>query len=104
VLPAQALWRLGGATTLRGYPPSSLVGERYWRGRAELGWGFPASRLVVFSDWAWAGPRNRFDTTGAASSLGVGVNIFDGLFGFDVAKGLQAPGGWRVHLRLGGAW
>lgn len=102
VIPTQALWRLGGAPTLRGYPGSSLVGERCWRGRAELAWGVPAVRLSAFSDAAWAGPRNRFDTQGALLSAGAGLSVLDSVLRLDLAHGLSAPGGWRLHLHFNG--
>src|SRR5690606_6499936 len=44
-IPAQALWRLGGASTLRGYDGGVLVGERYWRARGELARGIQAARI-----------------------------------------------------------
>lgn len=97
---SQALWRLGGASTLRGYPGSSLVGERYWRTRAELAWGIPGVRPLLFSDVAWAGSRNRFDSTGALPSVGAGVSLLDGVFRIDVARGLRSPGDWRLHAQF----
>ena len=99
-VPAQALWRLGGAATLRGYAGSSVVGERYWRGRAELGFGMPAARLSLFSDVGWAGPRNRFDAHGAVRSIGIGGSFLDGLVRLDLARGLDAPRDWRVYLHI----
>ncbi|MGH7505886.1 MAG: hypothetical protein ACRELX_09555, partial [Longimicrobiales bacterium] len=97
-IPSQALWRLGGASTLRGYPGNALTGERYWRARAELGWGVPSASLSLFSDIAWAGPRDRFDGAGALVSAGAGVSLIDGLFRIDLARGLHSPGGWRLHV------
>jgi hypothetical protein len=97
-IPAQALWRLGGASTLRGYSGGALTGERYWRARADLGWGVQGARLTLFSDAAWAGPRNRFDGAGTLPSVGAGVSLLDGLFRIDLARGLDAPHGWRLNL------
>lgn len=102
-IPAQALWRLGGAPTLRGYPGGSLVGERYWRARAELTWGVPAVRLSAFSDAAWTGTNNHFDTQGTLLSAGAGFSVLDGLLRLDLAHGFTAPGGWRLHLHFSGA-
>jgi hypothetical protein len=101
-IPAQALWRLGGATTLRGYPGNAIAGERYWRARSELGWGVQAARLTLFSDAAWAGPRNRFDSNGTLLSAGAGVSFLDGVFRLDLARGFKAPGGWRMHVHFNG--
>jgi hypothetical protein len=102
VVPSQALWRLGGAPTLRGYAGSALVGERFWRARAELGLGVEAARVTAFSDAGWAGPRNRFDTRDALISAGVGVSLMDGIVRFDLARGLRAPRDWRLHFYFNG--
>lgn len=99
-VPAQAGWWLGGASTLRGYPGASIVGERYWRGRAELAYGVPAVRLALFSDAGWAGPRSRFDTDGTRLSAGLGATFLDGLFRIDLARGFESPGGWRIHVHF----
>lgn len=101
-IPAQADWYLGGASTLRGYPGGSLIGERYWRARGELGWGVSGARLTLFSDAAWAGPRNRFDSDGTLMSAGVGASFLDGVFRVDLAHGFDAPGGWRLHVHFSG--
>jgi hypothetical protein len=99
-VPTQSLWRLSGSATLRGYPGGALVGQRYWRGRGEVGWGVTGARLVLFSDVAWAGPRNRFDGRGALLSAGLGVGLLDGMLRLDLARGLRSPGGWRVHIHF----
>jgi hypothetical protein len=101
-IPAQALWRLGGVSTLRGYPGSARVGERYWRTRTELGRGMPAARLSVFSDAAWAGARNRFDSDDALISAGVGASFLDGLLRVDLARAFRSPTGWRLHVHFSG--
>jgi hypothetical protein len=101
-IPAQSLWRLGGSSTLRGYAGGSLVGERYWRGRAELGRGVQAIRLALFSDIAWAGSRNRLDSDGALLSAGAGVSLLGGLVRMDLARALRAPTGWKFHFYFNG--
>jgi hemolysin activation/secretion protein len=100
-VPEQTLWRLDSSSMLRGYPRGTAVGERYWRTRAELGYQLPWSlRLFVFGDAAWAGPRTRFDTDGTLTSLGIGYSQFNGLVRADLAYGLTAPGGLRLHVRI----
>jgi hypothetical protein len=101
-IPAQSLWRLGGAATLRGYPGAMLAGERFWRTRVELGFGVPSFRLRWFTDGAWAGHRHRFDSAGALRSMGVGIGLLDGLLNVDLARGLNAPRTWRLHLHVNG--
>jgi hypothetical protein len=95
-IPTQALCRLGGASTLRGYEVNTLLGERYWRARAELGRGGPLS-LIPFADAGWTGPRNRFDAQNARFSVGIGLSFLDGLVRLDLARRLDSNGGWRLH-------
>jgi hypothetical protein len=125
-VPAQALWRLGGARTIRGYAGGTILGDSYWRARAELARGWPAARFALFSDAAWAGPRDAFGTgargeRSAASgrlrsdaesqrrrtgdpllAAGAGISLLDGLFRIDLARALRAPTGWRLHVYFDG--
>lgn len=96
--PVQHNWFLGGPNTLRGYAGSTLSGETFWRGRAEIGYGLPALRLVAFSDAGWAGARDRFETGKPLLSAGAGISVLDGILRFDVARGLRAPKGWTTTL------
>lgn len=97
-VPLQHLWYMGGSNTLRGYHASALSGEAFWRGRAELGFGLPAVRLVGFSDAAWAGARDQFGVGKPLISVGAGASFLDGIIRFDVARGLRAPKGWTTTL------
>jgi hypothetical protein len=97
-IPLQHRWYVGDAGTLRGYSTGVLTGEAFWRGRAEIGYGLPAVRLVAFSDVAWAGPRDRFAEAKPLLSVGAGISIMDGILRFDVARGLRAPKGWAATL------
>jgi serine-type D-Ala-D-Ala carboxypeptidase/endopeptidase len=97
-VPAQALWRLGGAPTLRGYPGSSIVGEQYWRSRTELSRDAGRLSIALFTDAAAAQSRDGVIASGPLVSIGGGVREMTGLVRLDVAYGLQAPGGWRVHF------
>ncbi len=59
-LPAQRLWYLGGAQTVRGQRPDTLQrGNAYWLTRTELGLKRPASgpRCSAISD-GWATARS----------------------------------------------
>jgi hypothetical protein len=96
--PLQHNWYVGGAGTLRGYRAGVLSGETFWRGRAEIGYGLPAVRLVGFSDAAWAGARDDFSIAKPLISAGAGLSILDGILRFDVARGLRAPTGWTTTL------
>ena len=96
--PLQHLWYVGGANTLRGYNASTLGGDAFWRGRAEIGFGLPAVRLVGFSDVGWAGARAQYPTARPLLSVGAGASLLDGLVRFDIARGLRAPRGWSATL------
>ncbi|MBR9988409.1 MAG: BamA/TamA family outer membrane protein [Gemmatimonadetes bacterium] len=102
IVPAQANWYLGGASSLRGYPGGALSGERYWRARGELGWGVTGARLALFTDAGWTAPRNRFDIDGTLLSAGIGASLLDGVFRIDLAHGFDKPGGLRLHVHFRG--
>ncbi|MGQ0562536.1 MAG: hypothetical protein ACT443_11760 [Gemmatimonadota bacterium] len=96
--PLQYNWYVGGLASLRGYHTAALSGETFWRGRAEIGYGLPALRIVGFGDAGWAGARDGFATGRPLLSVGGGVSFLDGIVRFDVARGLRAPGGWSTTL------
>jgi hypothetical protein len=97
-LPIQHLWYVGGSGTLRGYDPAVMIGDAFWRGRLEIGYGLPAVRLVGFSDVAWAGDRTDLSRGRPLVSAGAGVSLLDGILRFDVARALKEPKGWGVTL------
>ena len=97
-MPVQSLWYMGGPATLRGYGGAAAVGPSFWRGRAELANRLPAARLAVFSDLAWAGPRNAFAISRPLVAAGVGASFLDGLIRIDLARALRAPKGWRLEI------
>jgi hypothetical protein len=96
----QRLWQLGDASTLRGYGGAAVRGDAYWRGRAELGLGLPLARVALFGDAAMAAPRAELFDTRPLRAVGVGVSVLDGMLRLDVARALDAPRGWRLHLQL----
>jgi hypothetical protein len=97
-LPVQHRWYIGGATTLRGYYAGTMTGESFWRGRAEIGYGLPAIRLIGFGDVGWAGPRDSFSKGRPLLSAGAGISVMDGILRFDVARALREPKGWLATL------
>jgi hypothetical protein len=97
-VPLQHRWYVGGAGTLRGYDAGQLIGDSFWRGRLEIGYGLPAFRLVGFSDVGWAGPRADFADGRPLLSVGGGLSIMDGILRLDVARGLREPKGWAAAL------
>jgi hypothetical protein len=109
----QRLYYLGGPYTLRGFEMGSTVGEAFWLGRAELGYGFKvtpmeetqvggAFRVVGFADFGWAGPRDAFGTEGYRAAVGAGLSILDGLFRLDFAKAVHGGNDFWVDLYADG--
>lgn len=92
----QHLWRVGGPTSLRGYESGTMLGESFWRGRAEVATRLPAARLILFSDAGWAGSFERIGSDPWLLSAGVGASLLDGLFRLDLSRALKAPTGWRL--------
>ena len=84
---------------MRGIDAGSAVGDAFWVGRGELGWGTRMARPVVFGDLGWAGSRDDWQHPGKPlAGAGVGASFLDGLIRADVAKGISPAGGVRVYL------
>jgi hypothetical protein len=100
-VPAQRLWYLGGATTVRGQDVGVAVGDAYWLTRLELGFGTVAARPVIFGDLGWAGDRHHWrDGVIPVSGAGVGASFLDGLLRIDLAKGIRPSGAVRASMYL----
>lgn len=101
-LPAQRLWYLGGSQTVRGQSPDvAQSGNAFWLTRVELGSSEVGMRPTVFGDLGWAGDRTKFSEVGRPmSGVGTGVSFMDGLFRFDVARGLYPRKQYRADLYL----
>lgn len=101
-VPAQRLWYLGGSQTVRGQSPDpTQSGNAFWLGRAELGSNDAGMRPTVFTDIGWVGDRTKMgDINHPMSGVGAGVSFLDGLFRFDVARGIYPRKQFRVDLYL----
>jgi hypothetical protein len=101
-LPPQRRWYLGGSQTVRGQSPDTAqTGNAFWLTRAELGEASAGVRPAIFADFGWVGDRNRLRDVGRPmSGVGAGVSFLDGLFRFDVARGLYPRKQFRVDLYL----
>jgi hypothetical protein len=113
-LPVQRRFFPGGAEGYRPVRVGEAEGDAYLLGRAEVGRGIPAVRIVIFGDAL----RTHLDpdrvpalpgTPGAPAGwaatrygTGVGVSALDGLVRLDFSREVRPSGGWRVHLYLDG--
>ena len=104
-LPVQRLWYLGGPYTVHGQGPGTAVGDAYWFGRAELGWGTSKLRPIVFGDIGWAGDRHDWRSPGRPiSGAGVGASVLDGLIRLDLSRGIHPDRGFRLDMYLQGTF
>jgi hypothetical protein len=101
-LPAQRRWYLGGSQTVRGQSPDTAQsGNAFWLTRTELGTNGAGLRPTVFADFGWVGDRTKLSQVGRPmSGVGTGVSFLDGLFRFDVARGIYPRKQYRVDLYL----
>jgi hypothetical protein len=101
-LPPQRRWYLGGSQTVRGQSPDTAQsGNAFWMTRAELGSSDASVRPAVFGDLGWVGDRTKIGTVGRPmSGVGAGVSFLDGLFRFDVARGIYPRKQYRMDLYL----
>ncbi len=101
-LPPQRRWYLGGSQTVRGQSPDTAQsGNAFWLTRAELGSIDAGLRPTIFGDLGWVGDRTKLSQIGRPmSGVGTGVSFLDGLFRFDVARGLYPRRQFRVDLYL----
>jgi hypothetical protein len=101
-LPPQRRWFLGGSQTVRGQSPDTTQsGNAFWMTRTELGTNDVGLRPTVFADIGWVGDRSHLSEVGRPmSGVGAGVSFLDGMFRFDVARGLYPRKQFRVDLTL----
>jgi hemolysin activation/secretion protein len=101
-LPPQRFWYLGGSQTVRGQSPDTAQsGNTFWLTRAELGSNDASFRPTVFGDLGWVGDRSKISNVGRPmSGVGAGVSFLDGLFRFDVARGIFPRKQYRADLYL----
>ena len=69
--------------------------------RVELGSNDAGFRPTVFGDLGWAGDRSKMSEVGRPmSGVGAGASFLDGMFRFDVARGIYPRKQFRVDLYL----
>ena len=69
--PIQRSWFLGAASTLRGYPASTVSGSSFFRGRIELARTFEGVGVSAYGDAGWAGTRLDFDPNDILYGVGI---------------------------------
>jgi len=101
-VPVQRHFFLGGPHSVRGLSAGTLSGDAFWMARTEIGTNRMTVRPVAFYDLGWAGDRRDWRHPGRpASGAGVGFSVMEGLFRFDVARGMYPTRDWRVDMYLG---
>jgi hypothetical protein len=100
--PPQRMWLVGGATSLRGFAPATLVGRSFGRARGELARHFAFGAVSVFSDAGWAGERDDARLDDVFASVGLGLSLVDGLIRIDGARGVRGGRGFRLEFYLDG--
>lgn len=75
--------------------------QRVLDGAGRVGKNDAGFRPTIFGDLGWVGDRTKLREVGRPmSGVGVGVSLLDGLFRFDVARGLYPRKQLRVDLYL----
>jgi hypothetical protein len=94
-VPTQKLYYLAGPQSVRSFEAGQIAGEAFWMARAEIGVGFPAVRLVAFSDFGSAADRGDLTLDAPFIAVGGGISALDGLLRADLARGVQGAGPLR---------
>ncbi|MBN2588113.1 MAG: hypothetical protein JXA64_01355 [Candidatus Fermentibacteraceae bacterium] len=95
------LKKLGGQTTLRGYPENAFRGVRYAVARPEISLGETETRIYLFADLAVI--RTDTDELRYPVGSGLGIRGYSGIFHADAAAGFplsEGLGSARLYLRL----
>jgi hypothetical protein len=100
----QALFRVGGTSSIRGHDYGVARGQAFWVARVDwsplrLGEGF---RMVVFTDAGQAGKLDALDSRAVFAGAGIGISLLRGLARFDLSVP-YAPdyGSVRIDLAFG---
>ncbi len=93
--------RLGGQSTLRGYPENAFRAKMHVLARPELSLGETETRIYVFTDAAIL--KNEENEILRPVGVGIGMRGASGVFDADVSAGFpleEGIGGARVYLEL----
>lgn len=96
----QALFRLGGLGTVRGFEYGTLRGPGFWAAQLDITPFGARVRPVIFLD---AGQASRISSLFSSSALvggGVGLSLFRGLIRFDLSRPISPDQSRKVRFDL----
>ena len=95
----QALFRVGGLQTVRGYDYGTLRGQAFWSLQADLAlsrsWGF---RPVIFADAGQAARPEDLFSREPLVGVGIGASLLRGLIRFDLSQPLTQGNKLRFDI------
>ncbi|MEO7986650.1 MAG: ShlB/FhaC/HecB family hemolysin secretion/activation protein [Gemmatimonadales bacterium] len=96
----QALFRLGGVSTVRGFEYGALSGQAFWAARLDIAPIRGRLRPVLFAD---AGQAARVDDLFSSKALigaGVGLSVFDGILRLDLSHPISPDIGGNMRFDI----
>ena len=96
----QALFRVGGVNTVRGFEYASLRGPAFWAGQLDMTPFNGRVRPVVFIDAGQASRMSRLFSSTASVGAGVGLSLFRGLLRLDLSHPVSPDHGSKVRFDL----
>ena len=96
----QALFRLGGINTVRGFDYGVLRGQAFWAAQLDVAPLRSRLRPVAFLDVGQAGSPGDLIGSRALVGGGVGLSLFGGLVRFDLSHPISPDSGGKLRFDL----
>jgi len=96
----QALFRLGGINTVRGFDYGSLRGQAFWSAQLDLAPVSGRLRPVAFIDAGQAARPTDLFGSRALVGAGVGISMFSGLLRFDLSHPISPDMGGKLRFDI----
>jgi hypothetical protein len=96
----QALFRLGGLNTVRGFEYGTLRAPTFWAVQLDVTPFGGRMRPVVFLDAGQAARMQDLFSSSALVGGGVGISLFSGFVRFDLSRPMSPSQGGKVRLDL----
>jgi hypothetical protein len=96
----QALFRLGGLGTVRGFEYGTLRGPAFWAAQVDITPFGARVRPVIFLDAGQASRISRLFSSSALVGGGVGLSLFRGLIRFDLSRPISPDQSGKVRFDL----